>query len=264
MIDQLPVPGYVAFHLVFVLPAIAVLGAVVHRRLSTDTIAGIGLLAALALVYTVPWDNYLVARGVWHYAAGAVAARIGHAPVGEYAFILLQPVLTGLWLHVLDPEIDERVSVAWRVRAAGVAFWLVVAAAGGLLLTTEAGYYLGAILAWTAPVLAFQWVVGGPALLRHRRLVALAVLAPTAYLWIADRIAIGVGLWVLSPTFTTGFAVPVLGLPIEEAIFFALTNLLIVQGIVLFHWVLAVVADGTATDGLNALVPASGVIARWR
>ena len=263
MIEQLPVPGYVAFHLVFVLPAVAVLGAVVHRRSSSHTIAGIGLLAALALVYTVPWDNYLVARGVWHYAAGTVAARIGHAPVGEYAFIALQPVLTGLWLHALGPAIDDEVSVAWRPRAAGVAFWLAVTAVGGLLLTTGAGYYLGAILAWTGPVLAFQWGVGGTALLRHRRLVALAVAIPTAYLWIADRIAIGVGLWELSPTFTTGFAVPVLGLPIEEATFFLVTNLLVVQGIVLFHWVLEVVAAGTVADGLEALVPV-GVIARWR
>ena len=263
MIDQLPVPGYVAFHLVFVLPAVAVLGAVVHRRSSSDTIAGIGLLAALALVYTVPWDNYLVARGVWQYSTGTVTARIGHTPVGEYAFIVLQPVLTGLWLHALGPAIDDELSVAWPIRAAGVAFWLAVATAGGLLLTTGAGYYLGAILAWTAPVLAFQWGVGGPALLRHRRLVALAVLVPTAYLWIADRLAIGVGLWVLSPAFTTGLAVPVLGLPIEEAVFFLLTNLLVVQGIVLFHWVLGVVAADTGTEELDALVPV-GVLARWR
>jgi len=263
MIDQLPVPGYVAFHFVFVLPAIAVLGIAVHRRPSSNAVAGIGLLAVIAVVYTTPWDNYLVARGVWHYGAGTVTARIGHAPVGEYAFILLQPVLTGLWLHALGPAIDDEVSIAWRRRAVGVAFWLAVTAVGGLLVTTGTGYYLGAILVWTAPVLALQWGVGGPALLRHRRLVGLAVLAPTAYLWIVDRIAIGLGLWELSPAFTTGLAVPVLGLPVEEAVFFALTNLLVVQGIVLFHWVLEVVATGTVADGLDALVPV-GVIARWR
>lgn len=113
-------------------------------------------------------------------------------------------------------------------------------------------------------MLGLQCGVGGPTVVRYHRLVALAVAVPTVYLWIANRIAIAAGLWELSPSFTTGIAIPVLGLPIEEAVFFLVTNLLVVQRIVLFHWVLAVVADGTAAEGLKALVLASRMIARWR
>lgn len=259
------VPGYVLFHVVFLVPPITTLLLIVRKRTTpAHASSGIALLAGIALVYTIPWDNYLIAHGVWRYMPSAVVGRIGYTPVSEYAFFVLQPVLTGLWFHTLGARIDSTVSTSFSIRVAGSVVWLVVAVFGGLLLTADSGYYLGAILLWASPVLALQWGVGGPALVRHRQLITVAVLVPTLYLWIADRIAIAAGLWELSPVFTTGRTVPVLGLPIEEAAFFLVTNLLVVQGLVLFHWVLAVVAEGTVADGVRALVPASRVIARWR
>jgi len=71
------------------------------------------------------------------------------------------------------------------------------------------------------------------------RAVLGGTLAPTLYLWVVDRIAIGVGLWSLSDRYTTGLAVPLLGLPIEEAVFFLLTSLFVVQGLVLYVWLVA-------------------------
>ena len=41
----------------------------------------------------------------------------------------------------------------------------------------------------------------------------------------------------LSGRYTTGLVVPGLGLPVEEALFFLLTNLFVVQGLVLWEWV---------------------------
>jgi hypothetical protein len=59
---------------------------------------------------------------------------------------------------------------------------------------------------------------------------------PAVYFWIVDRIAIGMGTWYLSSELTTGVAV--LGLPIEEMLFFTSANLMTVNGLVLFEWVL--------------------------
>jgi hypothetical protein len=59
---------------------------------------------------------------------------------------------------------------------------------------------------------------------------------PSLYFWTADRIAIGMGTWYLSDRFTTGIAV--LGLPVEEMLFFASANLMTINGLVLFEWVL--------------------------
>jgi len=92
--------------------------------------------------------------------------------------------------------------------------------------------YLVLELAWGVPILAIEWLFGARELLRTWRVVALCFVASTLYLCIADAIAIHIGIWTLSPARTIG--VTVAGLPVEEAIFFAVTNLMVIQGFVLF------------------------------
>jgi lycopene cyclase domain-containing protein len=104
------------------------------------------------------------------------------------------------------------------------------------MLTVDATLYMGAILAWAAPVLALQWAVGWPYLWARRRLVGVAIAAPTLYLSVADRIAIENGIWTLSSQYTTGIGVA--GLPVEEGAFFFLTTVFVVQGLVLYPWVI--------------------------
>jgi hypothetical protein len=89
---------------------------------------------------------------------------------------------------------------------------------------------------WAGPLLALQWAVGGGYLVRRRHEWTVAVAVPTLYLWFADRVAIGLGVWTISNTQTLG--VYILGLPLEEATFFLVTNLLVIQGLVLFEWVM--------------------------
>ncbi|MFB6217690.1 MAG: lycopene cyclase domain-containing protein [Halobacteriaceae archaeon] len=250
-----PALTYLEFHLALVVPPVALLAWSLYRggggtfvarpRLA---VAGTALMALVAFVYTAPWDNYLISQGVWWYPDGVVLATVGHAPVGEYLFFVLQPVLTLLWLFHLRRDTTEEPAV--NARGLGVLVWLGLTAAGNVLYTTTAGFYLGAILVWAAPVAALQWAVGGPHLWRVRRTLALAVAVPTAYLWLADRLAIGLGLWQFSPERTTGLAV--LGLPVEEAVFFLMTNILVVQGVLLLYWVVESVADRSFVAALSA------------
>lgn len=45
------------------------------------------LHVVLAVVYTAPWDNYLVATGVWSYNPGLVTGvTLGWVPIEEYTF----------------------------------------------------------------------------------------------------------------------------------------------------------------------------------
>lgn len=242
--------SYVVFHLLFIVPPIVLL-AVTKPRLTRTRATGIALLAAIAFVYTTPWDNYLIARGVWSYPPSAIVGRVGYAPYEEYAFFVLQPILTGLWFNrVVDGVDPSSPAESRRPRALGVGVWLALTVAGAALLTTTSGFYLGAILAWGAPVLAFQWAFGGHVLWRDRRVLAVAVGVPTLYLWVADAVAIAEGTWVISSTYTTGLLL--VNLPVEEATFFLVTNLLVVQGLALYDWVLGRVAerptDHDATD----------------
>jgi lycopene cyclase domain-containing protein len=127
-------------------------------------------------------------------------------------------------------------SVTLRQRLVGVAAGGAVLLVGIACLRDAPTFYLGAILAWAGPVLALQWGFGWPVLWATRRTLALGVGVPTLYLWAADWVAIDVGVWVISETYTTG--VTLFGLPVEEATFFLVTNLFVVQGLFLFLWVL--------------------------
>ena len=229
---------YLGFHFLFILPPIVLL-VLRQRPLSAEPRRWLHLLAVLliALVYTTPWDNYLVWRGVWDYGADRVIGTIGYVPVEEYLFFILQPILTGLWLYlVIERTGADGVAAAvnGRARLTGAALYFAIALIGALLLTTRRGTYMGLILAWAAPVLALQWAYAGHEISRRLRTFALAVAVPTLYLWIADGVAIHLGIWRISSEYTFGFAAG--PLPIEEATFFLVTNLLVVQGIMLFRY----------------------------
>jgi lycopene beta-cyclase len=229
--------SYLTFHLVFILPVIALLAALQPRPMAgvgaRRAWAAIGLVCGIAFLYTIPWDNYLVYRGVWWYGPDRVLATIGYVPVEEYAFFILQPILTGLWLCLIRTRlaVDERPPPP-RWRAGLVAFWLVIAVAGAIMLTGTSSLYMGLILAWAAPVLAGLSWIGADRIWRERRAWMVGIAVPTVYLWFADRTAIALGIWDISPELS--FDINPLGLPIEEATFFLITNVLVVSGVLLF------------------------------
>jgi len=244
---------YLEFHLSFLVPPLSVLttATVVRARRAIRRgnrlrvigrrgrlrVIGVAAVTLLALGYTIPWDNYLISRGVWHYGEGRIAMWLWYAPLEEYVFIVLQPLVTALFLYQLPDEVDATVGMDWRARTGGALAGLLVGVAGLAMLSADPTYYMGAILAWAAPVLALQWAVGWRYLRRQWRRVALAVMVPSLYFWVADWLALRAGVWVISERYTTGLTV--LGLPIEEATFFVVTNCFVVQGLVLLPWVVA-------------------------
>ena len=247
--------SYLQFHAVFVVPVLLLLLYVapkygpVRRRRSA---VGIAILVTIAFGYTTPWGSYMIQRGVWWYGDGAVLFRSLSIPLGEYLFFVFKTVLVGLYLHVrgFDPTYqDGDFATAPRIAGAAVGIAMLV---GGLYLITlgDQYLYLGGLVAWVGPVVVIQWAVGGGYLLRAPRPWLEATLVPSAYLWITDRLAIGMGTWVISDQYTTGLAV--LGLPIEEMLFFALAATMTATGLVLFEWVLDY---NDRTQALDRYVP---------
>lgn len=229
---------YLAFHLIFTLPPILLMVATLPRPLAgvggRRGLVAIPLLCLIAFIYTTPWDNYLVANEIWWYGDDRVLATIGYVPVEEYAFFILQPILTGLFLYHYLSRTDETNERTPTPRWIGSAFWLAVSIAGWWMILSgiDAFLYMGLILGWSAPILAFLWLYDGPQLWQYRRTMLVTVGLPTVYLWIADAIAINNGIWTISPQHTIG--IEPFGLPVEEATFFLMTNLMVVKGILLF------------------------------
>ena len=231
---------YLQFHVTWMLPALlvaALFGLPAVRSFGQRGWLALLATPLLALLYTTPWDNYLVFREVWGYPPERVFARIGYVPVEEYLFFILQPLLTGLlciasvrcWLAA-----GKRADTveAGRLRAIGAAVGVALILLGVAALRLDRGLYLGLILVWAVPVLLGMWLYRASHIWALRWPAGAAFGAATLYLWVADRYAIDVGIWWISPTWSSGWEW--LGLPMEEAVFFAVTNLLVVFGTILF------------------------------
>lgn len=91
--------------------------------------------------------------------------------------------------------------------------------------------YLVYELGWALPVIAVQWVAAGRELWRWRRLLAAAVLLSTVYLGACDAFALGHGIWRVDPARVVGVSLGVL--PLEELVFYFLTNVMAAQGFVM-------------------------------
>ena len=192
----------------------------------------------IALVYTTPWDNYLVATRVWWYDPALVTGlTLWWVPIEEYTFFVVQTLMAGLWVlfwmrHLPLPKAPfaPRPALRWISTGVGVLLW--GASLALLLAGWTRGRYMSLILFWFLPPILLQLGFGADILWHHRRLVSVALVPPTLYLWLVDALAIRSGTWTISPRDTMGldwFGV----LPIEEATFFLITNVLISFGIVL-------------------------------
>ena len=93
--------------------------------------------------------------------------------------------------------------------------------------------YLAMLLPWALLVVLGQWVIGADALRRRIRLLLLVVVPATAYLIGTDAVALSQGIWTIHRDRVVGLYLG--NVPLEEGLFFLLTNLMVVQGIVLFN-----------------------------
>ncbi len=215
----------------------------------------LGVQIALALIYTTPWDNYLVATAVWHYDTRLVTGVIlGYVPLEEYIFFVLDTLLVGLWWQFLSRRIsatnDFHPSAKlrmWCSLALG-AVWL--AATVAYFSGWRPGTYLLITLAWALPPIILQIAFGGDVLWHHRKLVGWVIFPIGLYLSFADLLAIRAGIWAIDPAQSTGLFIG--GLPLEEGVFFFATAILITFGLTLtlsaesrkrFHFVSQVVRE---------------------
>ena len=238
---------YFAFLILFVGPPLAVLTTLNWRarqapfppRLHAFQPLSVILAHVLvALIYTTPWDNYLVATNVWWYDPALVTGlTLGWVPIEEYTFFIVQTLMTGLWLLwlarkvvPLQGEIPTRPTLRWAGTLMFGFLWLC--SSGILVLGWQPGTYLALILVWALPPIMLQAAFGADLLWNYRRLVLPGFIVPALYLSLVDTIAIRAGTWTIDPAQSTGLHFPG-GLPLEEFVFFLVTNLLISFGFVL-------------------------------
>ncbi|MEW6241310.1 MAG: lycopene cyclase domain-containing protein [Chloroflexota bacterium] len=206
---------------------------------------GIAVHVFLAVVYTTPWDNYLVAARVWYYNPDLVTGIvIGYVPIEEYTFFVLETILSGLWWWFLARRISLTPGPSPKGRGGFipnkrlvyvstcvlVLIWLLFTAL--FFSDNQPLTYLSITLFWAFPAIFPQLLYGADILWHHRKLVALAILVPGIYLSLMDIFALKDTTWSISPSHTTGilfFGI----LPLEEVVFFFITSILIAFGMTL-------------------------------
>lgn len=207
---------------------------------------GLGIHILLAVIYTTPWDNYLVATGVWYYNPTLVTGLvIGYVPIEEYTFFVAETILSGLWWWFLARRIsplrkgegiEKRESFQPNKKLITISTCIVVAL--WLLFTYlfffgQAKWtYLSITLFWALPAILPQLLFGADILWHYRTLVGWGIFVPGMYLSLMDIVALHETTWSISPSQTTRilfFGI----LPLEEVVFFFITNVLIIFGMTL-------------------------------
>jgi putative membrane protein len=133
-------------------------------------------------------------------------------------------------MFVPEPKIKSNSPLRKWASGIGLLFWIFTLTT--LFLGPQSTTYLALILVWALPPILLQLAFGADILVSHWRILTLAVLPPTLYLWLVDFLAIRWSTWTIDPVQTTGIK---LGpLPAEEMLFFLITNILVVFGVTLF------------------------------
>jgi len=226
-------------------PILILLGVISWQRMKMRSLRtrfplwGILILAGIALVYTTPWDNYLVATKVWWYDPDLVSGILfGYVPVEEYIFFILQPILVGLWIGVWagmlskNPPTSDESGVKIRLVSTSMVSVLWFFSLILLISGWKPGTYMALELAWALPPVFLQLAFGADLLWARWRLVLGGILPLTLYLSVVDSIAIKLGTWTIDPAQSTGWLIGSI-LPVEEFIFFLMTNILVTFGLLL-------------------------------
>ena len=198
---------------------------------------GTAILALIAFVWTTPWDNYIVANGVWSYGADRVLAVIGFVPFEEYLFFILMPFFNSALLACLFSKSLFAVST-WRepqvkARAVAIGVGILLMSVAVFLQSKESFTYLSLILFWFVPPLVLQWVFDPQVLIHKIGILLPATLFPTLYFSLVDAFAIRAGIWTIHAATRSGWEFG--SLPFEEAFFFLIVSLLLAQGLILWH-----------------------------
>lgn len=203
-------------------------------------------LCIVAFAYTTPWDNYLVASGVWYYDINLVTGIVfGWVPIEEYTFFILLPIMTGLltlavirYVPLNSKVLRGALSNRIRVWATGAIFMIWIVCTGILMMSFadtswQQWRYFGLLMSWGLLPIMLQTAFGADIFLRHWKIIALGIAIPSLYLSWADSLAITAGTWTIDPLYSVEVLKIGGVLPFEEALFFTMVNVLVVIGMVL-------------------------------
>lgn len=232
---------YRRFHAVWTLPLLAVIAIACHMvQISVGGWLTPLALCTVVVVFTFPWDNWAVRRGVWDFPDDRLIARISALPVEEIFFFVVQTLhvgwLTALMLRLMPGPVAGTVSFELPTLISIGAVLLCWAVTGLLTRARRSARphvtYAWHLFYWFAPIIIVQWTFGWDLLAPRFVVIALATAFVGTFLIFSDIWAVRRGIWFFDERQITGGRIATI-LPWEEAAFFYVTSLLVAQSTIL-------------------------------
>ena len=88
---------YIQVHLQYTLPALLLLYLILHPFLGRREKQKLLLLSIISLLYTYPWDSYIIHSSAWTYRSDAVIGTASGIPFEEIAFFIITSLITTLF-----------------------------------------------------------------------------------------------------------------------------------------------------------------------
>ncbi|KAI8333874.1 Lycopene beta-cyclase [Chlamydoabsidia padenii] len=227
---------YMEVHLYYTLPVLGLLLLLQRPFYSAQERTKYLLLCGMALATAAPWDNYIVYHRAWWYCPKCVTLVIGYVPLEEYMFFIVMTLMTVAFTNLVMRwrftsfylKSTLTASHAFCVRYIPILGFLTVGVKAWFAAIPDTPSFYGACIFWyVCPVLALLWFGTGEYLCHRWKQVFVSIFVPTVYLCWVDKVAIAAGTWHISErTSTRKMLVP--NLPVEEALFFLMINVVLV------------------------------------
>ncbi|SPO26054.1 probable Bifunctional lycopene cyclase/phytoene synthase [Ustilago trichophora] len=266
--------SYRHFHLLWTLPLCAVLYLIARPFLTKLDRAKLILLPIIAFVWTTPWDNLIVKNRAWFYHRHCIWFTIGYVPIEEYFFFIVQSLISTLWctlltrwylpnLYLVPSSSSRRKLAIPALTVCALCFVLGLKAAK----PETHSYYFGMISWWASlPLALLLWgsvdFVVNIGIRAGLVPCTLSVVAPTVYLWCSDVYALRRGTWHINEA-TSLNIFPIPDLPLEEMLFFFVTNLILVSACFTFDRCVAICRQTEVSGDTPPLSPSYLPLGSW-
>lgn len=228
---------YMQVHLFYTLPPTIILYLLIRPLITSFDRIKILTLCIFAVIYTTPWDNYIIYHKAWWYRKGAVIGTIGYVPIEEYMFFIIQTILTSLWticcsrwtLHSLYLRSSKSLKFQ-LMKYVGIVLMASAILWGWLnAIPATKSFYLCSIVWWSLLIVVLLWYIASTHIVHRYQQILFSAVFPSLYLCYVDVIALRARVWHINEK--TSLEVFVVDeLPIEEVIFFFVTNFIVVMG----------------------------------
>jgi len=202
----------------------------------------IGFISLISLLYTTPWDNFLVANKIWWYDPNLISGYlIGYVPLEEYTFFVLETFFVGLISFLMIQfkfiKFPETIKLGFSFRKFITLSIISIIWLSSLIILVAGSpnyKYLTLIIVWALIPIGVLLIIGWDLIIKNIKNLSISIFLIGGYLSLTDLYAISLGIWTINPKNILNFNF--LSLPFEEALFFYVTTLLVVFGTIITYY----------------------------